>query len=102
MGEFCEAVELLLARMDSNPEEFTEGGRWERLITKYRSCLPVADQLALTGKINTLRMDTFHKEVMKELLAEPREPVDPVIFAEESLGALLKQRYAEAVNVWRP
>lgn len=78
MGEYCAAVELLLARMDSNPEEFSGGGRWERLIARNRAFLPMEDQMALTDKINTLRLETFHKEVMSELLAEPREPEEYV------------------------
>jgi hypothetical protein len=75
MGKYCAAVELLLARMDSNPEEFTDGGRWERLLIRHRSYLPMEDQMALTDKLNTLRMDVFHKDVMKELLAEPNDDV---------------------------
>lgn len=78
MGEYCAAVELLLARMDSNPEEFTDGGRWERLLIRHRSYLPMEDQMALTDKLNTLRLEVFHKEVMSELLAEPREPEEYV------------------------
>lgn len=73
MGKHCEAVELLLARMDSNPEEFTENGRWEGLIIKYRPYLPVQDRTAMEDKINSLRLDVFHKDVMKQLLAEPSE-----------------------------
>jgi hypothetical protein len=61
--------------MDSNPEEFTDGGRWERLLIRHRSYLPMEDQMALTDKLNTLRMDVFHKDVMKELLAEPNDDV---------------------------
>lgn len=82
MGEYCAAVELLLARMDSNPEEFSEGGRWERLIARNRAFLPMEDQMALTDKINTLRLEAFHKEVMSKLLAEPSEDVavDPSIY----------------------
>ena len=76
MGKHCEAVELLLARMDSNPEEFAEGGRWQGLILKYRTHLPAADRLALEDKINALRLDVFHKDVMNELLAEPREDAE--------------------------
>lgn len=75
MGKHCEAVELLLARMDSNPEEFEEGGRWEKLIVKYRTYLSATDRLAMEDKINALRLDTFHKAVMSELLAEPSETV---------------------------
>jgi hypothetical protein len=80
MGEHCEAVELLLARMDSNPEEFEEGGRWEKLIVKYRTYLPVQDRTAMEDKINALRLDTFHKDVMSKLLAETREDVERVVY----------------------
>lgn len=73
MGKYCAAVELLLARMDSNPEEFTENGRWEGLIIKYRSYLPMQDRTAMEDKINALRLDVFHKDVMNKLLAEPSE-----------------------------
>jgi hypothetical protein len=66
--------------MDSNPEEFEEGGRWEKLIVKYRTYLSATDRLALEDKINALRLDTFHKDVMSELLAEPSEDVERVVY----------------------
>jgi hypothetical protein len=61
--------------MDSNPEEFGDNGRWEGLIIKYRSYLPVQDRTAMEDKINSLRLDSFHKDVMNKLLAEPSETV---------------------------
>ena len=73
MGKHCAAVELLLARMGSNPEEFTENGRWEKLIAKWKPVLSVTDRTALEGKLNTLWLEVFHKDVMNELLAEPNE-----------------------------
>jgi hypothetical protein len=76
MSEYCEAVELLLARMDSFPEEFGDNGRWEKLILKYRTYLSATDRLALEDKINTLRRDAFHKDVMYELLAKPSEDAE--------------------------
>lgn len=79
MGKHCAAVELLLARMDSNPEEFTQGGRWDKLIAKWKPVLSVTDRMALESKLNTLWLEVFHKDVMNELLAEPSEnvAVDP-------------------------
>ena len=73
MGKHCAAVELLLARMDSNPEEFTQGGRWDKLIAKWKPVLSVPDRMALESKLNTLWLEVFHKDVMNELLAETRE-----------------------------
>lgn len=81
MGKHCAAVELLLARMDSNPEEFTENGRWEKLIVRYRTYLPVQDRTAMEDKLNTLWLEVFHKDVMNELLAEKREDVTVVTYA---------------------
>jgi hypothetical protein len=68
--------------MDSNPEEFGDGGRWQGLILKYRTYLPAADRLAMEDKLNALRLDVFHKDVMKELLAEPNDDaaVDPSFY----------------------
>ena len=80
MSKYCEAVELLLARMDSFPEEFTDGGRWDRLILKYRPYLSATDRLALEDKTNALRRDAFHKDVMYELLAKPSEEVTRVVY----------------------
>lgn len=86
MGKHCAAVELLLARMDSNPDEFTETPRWKKFIDHYKHMLPSADRIALEEKLNSLHLEVFHKAVMNELLAEPREDVavvssSPVISA---------------------
>jgi len=75
MGKHCAAVELLLARMDSNPDEFTETPRWKKFIDHYKHMLPSADRIALEEKLNSLHLEVFHKAVMNELLAEPREDV---------------------------
>jgi hypothetical protein len=96
MGKHCEAVELLLARMDSNPEEFEEGGRWEKLIVKYRTYLPVKDRTAMEDKINALRLDTFHKAVMSELLAETRE--DTISFSDLAV-AMSAGRTTTSINL---
>lgn len=96
MGKHCEAVELLLARMDSNPEEFTENGRWEKLIVRYRSYLPMQDRTAMEDKINTLRLDVFHKDVMNELLAETREDVTRAAFTGTSTSTTITSPYLNA------
>jgi hypothetical protein len=66
--------------MDSFPEEFTDGGRWDRLILKYRPYLSATDRLALEDKTNALRREAFHKDVMYELLAKPSEEVTRVVY----------------------
>ena len=102
MSKYCEAVELLLARMESFPEEFTEGGRWERLMLKYRTYLSTSDRMALEDKINAIRRDAFHKDVMYELLAKPSEDagVDSSIYLNASpTGGIAVSPYSNSANI---
>lgn len=94
MGKHCAAVELLLARMDSNPDEFTETSRWKKFIDHYKHMLPSADRIALEEKLNSLHLEVFHKAVMNELLAEPREDVAVV----SSSTVVSVDPYANASN----
>lgn len=95
MGKYCAAVELLLARMDSNPDEFTETPRWKKFIDHYKHMLPSADRVALEDKLNSLHLEVFHKAVMNELLAEPREDVATVSL---NIANVQGTPYTNAVN----
>jgi hypothetical protein len=83
-------VEILLSRMESHPEEFTEGTRWEWIISKVLdrvqgvsdlntlqrgSTLPLPfltdeEVKALYDKYMSLQGDVFSKRVMAELLRD--------------------------------
>lgn len=66
------AVELLLKRMESNPDEFTKGNdrfyKWERIIENYRAFFPEEDAAILKAKYSALQLERMHKEIMAELL----------------------------------
>jgi hypothetical protein len=64
-----EGVKILLERMKTNPEEFTDGGKWASLLNRYKDFLDKEDCKAITDKINTLMQQRFTEDVMKELLA---------------------------------
>ena len=70
-------VEILLARMESNPEEFDVGysTKWQQLISAYREILEPEDKKALDDALNKLLQQTFTEKVIKELLA-PEEDDD--------------------------
>lgn len=76
------AVELLIKRMESNPDEFVQGHKrhhkWERLIEKYSEFMDKADKDALTKKYCIIQMEQLHKSVMAELLYGDEKPVDPL------------------------
>lgn len=74
------AIQLLLARMESNPEEFEEdqsydlptdtysaAGRWANLIYRHSSYFSTSAAEAYRDKLALIRMDKFHRELMDEL-----------------------------------
>jgi len=70
------AVRLLLARMESHPEEFRfkEGGyhdRWYNPISAINSYGNEADKAAIAVKIRDIRMAEVHEQVMEELCSGP-------------------------------
>ncbi len=65
-----QAVELLLKRMESNPDEFTGDSkdRWMRMIKRYEAFFSDEERKAISEKQNAIMMKEFHNEVMGELL----------------------------------
>jgi len=67
-----DAVKLLLARMDSHPEEFKIGGgvhgRWVNHIDIISDFGNSTDKAALEAKLRDIIMAEAHEQVMDELL----------------------------------
>jgi hypothetical protein len=71
-----DAVKLLLARMDSHPEEFklkdpSYHDRWYNHISAINSYGNEADVAALNAKIRDVRMAEVHEQIMEELCNGP-------------------------------
>jgi hypothetical protein len=65
-------VKLLLARMESHPEEFSSdkerySDRWERYISEIEVFGNEADKAALNAKLRDIWMVKIHEKVMEEL-----------------------------------
>ena len=71
------AVELLLKRMESNPDEFVTEHRksriWDALITRYESFMTKEENAAVKQKYSEIQMSQMHKEIMAELLRTENE-----------------------------
>lgn len=70
------AIQLILQRIDSNPEEFESGSsltriisRWGGMLDEYREYFTPEEDAALQEKIKGIRMTEFHHRVMQELLS---------------------------------
>lgn len=70
-------LELLIARMKSNPDEFKPNdysadvdgsSRWERLVFKWKHCLNEDELKAFQDALRETHRELFHKEVMKHIL----------------------------------
>ena len=75
-GEPHEVVKLLLARMESHPEEFRIGDgvfhlRWSRQIDMIHDHGREADKAALNAKLRDIIMDEVHEQVLDELMNGP-------------------------------
>ena len=77
---FHPAVELLLARMKSNPDEFApKGYRWNKLVESNAHNFTEEEHVAMNAGRREIAMNAFHVAVMNELLREPGEEKDVII-----------------------
>lgn len=60
-------VELLLARMDSHPEEFEADVRWARHYQQYKTHWNATEKHLLSTKLREIRMRVMHEKIMEEL-----------------------------------
>jgi RNA-binding protein YhbY len=79
-NEIHPVVELLIARMESHPEEFRDdylmsevratvgSGRWFRVIHAIRDHGSEQDNAALSARLRDIRMQQIHEWTMDELL----------------------------------
>lgn len=61
-------VQLLLARMDSHPEEFVTDTRWARHYQIYKTHWNAHEKRLFSDKLRAIRMQVMHEHLMKELL----------------------------------
>ena len=67
------AIKLILARMESNPEEFVVNliGRWGKVLHVLEIASCREDWKEVQTKLNEIRMEAAHTELMQELCAPP-------------------------------
>jgi hypothetical protein len=67
-------VEILLARMESHPEEFLrDKDRWEHLFNHYKKYMAEEDKEAFWDKLCEVRTQEFTEKVMKTLFDDKKE-----------------------------
>jgi len=66
-------VEILLARMETHPEEFFTDSRWRSLIMDFANDLDKDDLMALDKKVRECRQQQFTELIMQRLIGEEDE-----------------------------
>ena len=95
-------IEILLARMESHPEEFArDNDRWEHLFNHYKKYVSDQDKQVFWDKLCEIRSQEFTERVMKQLLAdkqeaERREILDIRHIVETGMNEAFKDAYADA------
>jgi hypothetical protein len=80
--EFCDGVKILLKRMESNPEEFKDMGRWDGFVNIHQlrdgfwsHALTPAEIDALREGMRKIYREVFTNQVMAKLLEDKEEPL---------------------------
>lgn len=81
-----DVVKLLLARMESHPEEFGRGSsRWGWMVEGVLTNCSEEERAALHAGLRPIRLQQLHEDVMDELLSGPERRAE-----EQSMGASLR------------
>lgn len=62
-----DGVKLLLARMESHPEEFEDDRRWAHQYQQFKTHWNGYEKRLFSNKIREIRMRVMHEKIMKEL-----------------------------------
>lgn len=94
-------IEILLARMDSNPDEFVTGDKvgvrnWMTLIELFEDDMLPEERTALMTKYRALRMEKFTERVMKELFKEKETEQEATAAAKLHIQQQLQARQQQA------
>ena len=88
------AIELLLARMDSNPDEFDMGsGRWLGGINELADHASEEEKALLYAKLYSVRLDAVYARIVRKL-AGPTETPE----SDSELRAYLKKARAFGIR----
>lgn len=90
-------IEILLARMESNPDEFMGvNNKWSNLIESHEDYMTDEDRRALFAKLHALRMDRFTEHVMKELFKDKETEQEATAAAKLHIQQQLQARQQQA------
>lgn len=82
--------DVLLERMKTHPEEFSEGiesSRWGKILETYSDCLTTEERKKLADGVHSARRQMLNEAIMKRLAGEDEDVLaveSPIIFNTKS------------------
>ena len=102
-SEMHDVVKLLLARMESHPEEFDveptavlRSGRWDGVLARINPHLNGAEEAAFKEKIRDMALTAAHEAAMDELLNGPARREEMERALNEKIQAAAQQQQLAA------
>lgn len=66
-------LKIILARMDTNPEEFVDKRKWRHLVESEWPMFTKEEQEAYTSKLREILGDVFSKQILQVLMEDEKE-----------------------------
>ena len=100
-----EGVQILLKRMDSNPDEFKDDGKWVSMFNNYKKYMTYEEKTAFMDKLSATRMEQFKQGVLKKLLDEEKQATKTFRVTSEQFNLATKlgiplNEYAKVLAEW--
>jgi len=71
-------IKLILARMETNPEEFVDKYKWRHLVENDWPMFTEEEQKAYSSKLREILIDRFSEEVLKTLMEDEEGDQPPI------------------------
>lgn len=71
-------IKLILARMETNPEEFVDKHKWRHLVENDWPMFTEEEQKAYSTKLREILIDRFSEEVLKTLMEDEEGDQPPI------------------------
>ena len=70
-------IEILLARMESHPEDFVQGrsGQWLQIINSYKKFFNEEEGIAIREALRKINMDSMTEDIMKRMVKD-EQPIN--------------------------
>ena len=94
-------IEILLARMESHPEDFVQGrsAPWLQIINGYKKFFIEEEGLAIRDALRKINMDSMVEDIMKRMVKEDNPtPFEQLQSAKDKATQMMQEELNKAFN----